>query len=134
MAVELNHTLVHARDREASAAFLANLLGLKVGARLGPFIPVETSNGVTLDFLTDHTDHTDHTASIAAQHYAFLVPEDGFDAIFARIERAGVTYTRAETMDKPGEIYRHNGGRGLYFLDPDGHAMEILTQPYVTSG
>lgn len=127
MAIELNHTIVHVRDREASAAFLADLLGLRVGAELGPFIPVETSNGVTLDF------YADHSGSIAPQHYAFLVSEEDFDAIFARIEQAGVEYYPEPGMERPGRIYRHNGGRGLYFLDPDGHAMEILTQPYASA-
>jgi len=29
-----------------------------------------------------------------------------------------------------GEINRHDGGRGVYWLDPNGHVLEIITRPY----
>ena len=124
MSVELNHTIVFARDNRASAEFLAGLLGLGVGAEWGPFIPVATGNGVTLDFATSGQD------AIAAQHYAFLVPEPEFDAIFERIRQAGIAYYADPHMKQPGRINHHHGGRGVYFLDPSGHGMEVLTQPY----
>ncbi|MGW1889612.1 VOC family protein [Streptomyces sp. NPDC002004] len=128
MSVELNHTIVAARDKKASARFLADLLGLETGPPYGPFLPVETGNGVTLDYAD--TDE----AEIRPQHYAFLVSEADFDAIFARIEAAGLTYWADPFHRRPGEINRNDGGRGVYFDDPNGHRMEILTRPYGSGG
>ncbi|MEV4339500.1 VOC family protein [Streptomyces sp. NPDC049590] len=124
MSVELNHTIVHARDNRESAEFLAHILDLETGPEWGPFVPVGTSNGVTLDFATIPAE------SIVMQHYAFLVSEEEFDAAFARIRAAGITYWADPHGRQPGEINRHDGGRGLYFKDPAGHGMEIITRPY----
>ncbi|WP_119731910.1 VOC family protein [Thermomonospora amylolytica] len=122
MPVELNHTIVHARDKRESAEFLAGVLGLEVGDEWGPFIPVTTANGVTLDFADAGA------GPITAQHYAFLLPEAEFDAAFDRLRRAGVAYYADPYLRRPGEINHAHGGRGLYFLDPAGHVMEILTR------
>ncbi|GAA1512174.1 VOC family protein [Dactylosporangium maewongense] len=124
MSVQLNHTIVAARDKETSAGFLAAMLGVPVGRRFGPFVPVEVSNGVTLDF-ADTGDRP-----VTAQHYAFLVSEPEFDAIFGRIKQAGVAYYADPHHDQPQEINHRDGGRGVYFDDPSGHNMEILTRPY----
>ena len=124
MTVSLNHTIVHARDNRESAEFLAHILGLEVGAQWGPFIPVATANGVTLDFATAPAE------SITMQHYAFLVSEDEFDAAFGRIQESGVGFFADPYMKSPGKINHNHGGRGVYFLDPAGHGMEIITQPY----
>ncbi|MFF9059541.1 VOC family protein [Streptomyces sp. NPDC101213] len=124
MSVQLNHTIVHSRDNRESAEFLAHVLGLEVGTAWGPFVPVDTGNGVTLDFATVPVE------SITVQHYAFLVSEEEFDAAFGRIREAGVAYFADPHGKQPGEINHHHGGRGLYFLDPAGHGMEIITTPY----
>ncbi|MCX5138585.1 MULTISPECIES: VOC family protein [unclassified Streptomyces] len=124
MSVELNHTIVHARSNRESAEFLANLLDLEVGTEWGPFIPVSLSNGVTLDFASIPAE------SIAPQHYAFLIGDDEFDAALRRIQQAGITYYADPHLKQPGEINLHHGGRGLYFMDPAGHGMEIITRPY----
>ncbi|MFJ1607961.1 VOC family protein [Streptomyces sp. NPDC088253] len=123
MAVELNHTIVAAHGKLASARFLADLLGLEVAPQYGPFVPVQMPNGVTLDYM-------DTAESISPQHYAFLVSEDDFDAIFARIREAGLTYWADPHHHHPGEINHNDGGRGAYFDDPNGHNLEILTRPY----
>jgi len=123
MPVELNHTIVAARDRRVSAEFLARILGLEVGPAWGPFLPVATANGVTLDFATV-------SEAIATQHYAFLVSEQEFDGCFERIQADGVTYYQEPNLSRPGEINHNDGGRGLYFLDPAGHGMEIFTRLY----
>ena len=123
MAIELNHTIVSVRDRQASAQFLTEILGLPAATRFGPFLTVETSNGVSLDFLA--TD-----GEIASQHYAFLVEEAEFDAVMARISSRGLTYWADPARSKPGEINHHFGGRGVYFEDPDGHLLEAITRPY----
>ncbi|MFJ6939600.1 VOC family protein [Streptomyces sp. NPDC101132] len=128
MSVELNHTIVHALDNRASAAFLAHVLGLEVGTAWGPFVPVDTANGVTLDFASIPAE------SIVPQHYAFLVSDDEFDAAFARIRDRGITYYADPFLKQPGEINHHHGGRGLYFKDPAGHGMEIITRPYGFGG
>ncbi len=124
MSVELNHTIVHARDSRESAEFLAHILGLEVGAEWGPFIPVATSNAVTLDFAVVPEE------SLVMQHYAFLLSDEEFDAAFARIRQAGIAFYADPRLKRPGEINHHHGGRGLYFLDPAGHGMEIITRPY----
>lgn len=89
MSIELNHTIVHARDNRESAEFLAHILGLTPGTEWGPFIPVATSNGVTLDFATVPAD------SITTQHYAFLVSDDEFDRALERISRTGGPFRRS---------------------------------------
>lgn len=124
MSVELNHTIVHARDNRESAAFLAGILGLEVGPEWGPFVPVATANGVTLDFASIPAE------SIVMQHYAFLVSDAEFDTAFARIQSLGIAYYADPHLKQPGEINHNHGGRGVYFLDPAGHGMEILTRPY----
>jgi catechol 2,3-dioxygenase-like lactoylglutathione lyase family enzyme len=125
MSVELNHIIIPSKDKSASAGFLAGILGLPVGAQWGPFVPVQLSNGVTLDFMDGGEFH--------AQHCAFLVSEDEFDASYARIKDAGIDYWADPFHQQPGEINHHYGGRGVYFDDPSGHNMEILTQPYGVS-
>ena len=127
MTVELNHTIVSARDAKASAKFLSEILGLPEPRRWGPFEMVTTANNVGLDFM-------DEDGEIATQHYAFLVSEPEFDAIFARIERRGLRYWADPGRTKQGEINRRDGGRGVYFEDPDGHLLEILTRPYGSGG
>lgn len=122
MPVELNHIVVPVADKDASARFIAHILGLPVGAHWGPFTPVRVSNGVTLDYV--------NADDFLSHHCAFLVSEVEFDEIFARIEDAGLTYYADPDLDRRGEINHHYGGRGVYFLDPDGHLMEVITQPY----
>ncbi|MCT9084175.1 VOC family protein [Streptomyces fulvoviolaceus] len=127
MTVHLNHTIVAAHDKNASARFLADILGLKVSPEWGPFAPVEIPNGVTLDYM-------DTADAITPQHYAFLVSEDDFDTIFARVRAAGLTYWADPSHRRSGEINRNDGGRGAYFDDPNGHNLEILTRPYGSGG
>ncbi|WP_405614345.1 VOC family protein [Streptomyces sp. NBC_00076] len=124
-AVQLNHTVVYASDRHLSAEFIAAILGLKVGAPFGPFLPVDLGNGVTLDYYEKRDE------PIQAQHYAFLVPDEQFDAMIARLETVGVTYYADPSHTEPSRINHLFGGRGAYFEDPDRHNMEIMTRPYV---
>ncbi|WP_030788536.1 VOC family protein [Streptomyces sp. NRRL S-920] len=128
MTVELNHTIVSATDMEASAQFLADLLGLEVSPQYGPFMPVEIPNGVTLDFFDGGK------GPIVPQHYAFLVSEDEFDAIFGRIKERGLPYWADPYHHRANEINTNDGGRGVYWNDPDGHKLEILTKPYGSGG
>ena len=123
MAVQLNHTIVWCRDKRKSATFLTQLLGLPGAARFGPFLVVELANGVSLDF--HETD-----GEIAGQHYAFLVGEENFDQVFARIRERGLQYWADPGKHRAGEINRNDGGRGVYFEDPDGHLLEAITRPY----
>lgn len=123
MSVELNHTIVAARDRERSAAFLAEVLGLATPTPFGPFTVVAVANGVSLDF-------ADAEGDITPQHYAFLVSENEFDEIFGRIRTRELPYWADPARRRPGEINHNDGGRGVYFPDPDGHFLEIITRPY----
>jgi catechol 2,3-dioxygenase-like lactoylglutathione lyase family enzyme len=125
MAAQLNHTIVWCRDKHRSSAFLADILGLPAPKPLFHFMVVELDNGVSLDFAEKQAGEP------SPQHYAFLVDDEGFDAGFARIRDQGLTYWADPGRAKPGEINRSFGGRGVYFEDPDGHLLELLTHPYV---
>ena len=124
MAVAFNHTIVHAEDKEVSARFLSELLGLPAPEPFGPFLVVKTSNGVSLDFINSVGD------PVRSRHFAFLVSEDEFDAIFARLQERGIPYWADPAGKTPNEINRHDGGRGCYFHDPSGHWLEVITHPY----
>jgi catechol 2,3-dioxygenase-like lactoylglutathione lyase family enzyme len=122
MPVQLNHTIVAARDRFEAATFLTEILGLAPPTTYGPFAVVELDNEVSLDFIDD--------PEIWPRHYAFLVTEDEFDQIFGRIRDRGLTYWADPFEKQPGEINTNDGGRGLYWSDPNGHKLEIITRPY----
>jgi catechol 2,3-dioxygenase-like lactoylglutathione lyase family enzyme len=122
MPVQLNHTIVAARDRYASAAFLADLLGLAGPTTYGPFAVVQLDNDVSLDFMEE--------AEVHPRHYAFLVSEDEFDEVFGRIRARGLDHWADPFQQRPGEINTNDGGRGVYWQDPDGHVLEIITRPY----
>ena len=123
MAVELNHTIVWCRDKMRSSAFLAEMLGRPAPRPFLHFMVVELDNEVSLDFYPKEGE-------VSVQHYAFLVGEAEFDAAFARIEGRGLTYWADPARTRPGEINDHDGGRGVYFEDPDGHWRELIPRPY----
>ena len=123
MAVQLNHTIVWCRDQQRSATFLAEMLDRPKPVRFGPFLVVELDNGASLDF-------HEVDGKIAPQHYAFLIGEDDFDAVFRRIQERGLKHWADPGRTRPGKINRRDGGRGVYFEDPDGHFLEVLTRPY----
>ncbi len=125
MTVAFNHTIVWSHDNRASAAFLAEVLGLPAPLEWGRFQIVQTGNGVSVDFMS-------RKGRIAEQHYAFLVSEAEFDQIFGRIRDKGLAFWADPARSEEGEINRRDGGRGLYFLDPSGHLLEIITRPYDT--
>src|SRR5262249_2894150 len=127
MPAKLNHTIVAARDRNASAMFLSEVLGLDPPLILGSFAVVRVGDDLTLDFVETHTE-------IEPQHYAFLVSETEFDQIFARIEARRLPYWADPHRSKRDEINHWDDGRGLYFEDPNGHLLEILTRPYGSAG
>ena len=124
MAIKLNHTIVHSTDPDAAAEFFAGVFGLPRPKSFGPFLDVEVGNEVTLAFLgADGME-------VQMQHYAFLVSEQEFDEIFARVRKRKLEYWADPGMKQPGEINRHYGGRGVYFQDLSGHLLEIITKPY----
>ena len=125
MAITFNHTIVAARDREESATFFTELFGLPAAKAFGPFLAVELNHGVSLDFAQVGADDRIHP-----QHYAFLVSEDEFTAIYRRITERGLQHWADPHGSRPGEINHNDGGRGVYFQDPAGHYLEILTRPY----
>jgi hypothetical protein len=127
MSICFNHTIVHARDRLKSATFLIEILGRPPPVEFGPFLVVELDNGASLDFIETDED-------FAPQHYAFLIGESDFDEIFARIRERGLDYWADPRKARGGEINHYDGGRGMYFEDPDGHFLEVLTRPYGSGG
>ncbi len=124
MAIKLNHTIVHSNDKRESAEWFAALFGLGAPKSFGPFLDVEVSNEVTLAFLDAGG------MDVQAQHYAFLVSDLEFDEIFGRIRAGGIRYWADPHQTQQGEINHHFGGRGVYFEDPTGHLLEIITRPY----
>jgi catechol 2,3-dioxygenase-like lactoylglutathione lyase family enzyme len=128
VSVRLNHTIVLCRDKAASAGFLAELLALPAPTPFGDFLVVATANGVSLDFLEVGG------ADIQPQHYAFLIEETEFEQIFGRIRARDLDYWADPFKKRPGEINRNDGGRGVYFDDPSGHLLEIITRPYGSGG
>jgi catechol 2,3-dioxygenase-like lactoylglutathione lyase family enzyme len=123
MSVQLNHTIVESRDQQEAAAFLADILGLPEPAKYGPFLVVQADNGVSLDVL-------EVDGPVHPQHYAFLVGEDEFDQIFARIKSRGLEFWADPFEREPGRISHNDGGRGVYWCDPNRHKLEIITRPY----
>jgi catechol 2,3-dioxygenase-like lactoylglutathione lyase family enzyme len=127
MSINFNHTIVSARQSEVSAKFLADILGLSAPTQWGPFQVVTTDNGANIDFM-------DVEGEIATQHYAFLVGDGEFDEIFERIRRQELSYWADPAQTQEGEINNHDGGRGVYFEDPDGHLIEVITRAYGSGG
>ncbi len=123
MGVQLNHTIVWCRDKQRSASFLTEILGLPGATPFGPMLVVDLDNSVSLDFY-------ENDGKIALQHYAFLIGEEDFDRGFARIRDTGIEYWADPAKKRPGEVDRDDGGRRVYFHDPDGHFLEIMTRPY----
>jgi catechol 2,3-dioxygenase-like lactoylglutathione lyase family enzyme len=127
VAAQFNHTIIWANDSAASAAFLADMLSLPPPRKWGPFQIVALENGVNLDFM-------DKEGEIPTRHFAFLVGDAEFDDILGRIRQQNLSYLADPARSKQGEINQHDGGRGVYFQDPNGHLLEIITRPYGSSG
>ena len=124
MNIKLNHTIVQSKDKHAAADFFSGLFGVPRAKPFGPFLGIEVGNEVTLDFMDADGD------GIQSQHYAFLVGEEEFDRIFGRIKERGLKHWADPDQTREGQINRHDGGRGVYFEDPSGHLLEIITRPY----
>lgn len=125
MPISFNHTIVASRDKRESAEFLTELFGLPSPKPFGHFMVVQLEHGANLDYAD-----APEGADIPRQHYAFLVSEEDFDSIYGKISARGLPHWADPGARRPGEINRNDGGRGVYFRDPSGHAMEILTRPY----
>jgi catechol 2,3-dioxygenase-like lactoylglutathione lyase family enzyme len=123
MTVELNHTIIWCSDKARSSAFMTGILGLPPARTFMHFLVVDLANKVSVDFYQKE-------GPVAGQHYAFLVDDATFDEAFARIVAGGVPHWADPARTTPGEINTYYGGRGLYFEDPDGHLLEIITTPY----
>ena len=127
MPIAFNHTIVAARDKRESAEFVSELFGLPSPVPFGRFLAVQLEYGATLDY-------ADTAEEIHPQHYAFLVSEDDFDAIYGKIRLRGLQHWADPGGQRPGEVNTNDGGRGVYFRDPGGHFLEILTRPYGSGG
>ena len=125
MAISLNHTIVAAHDKRESARFLTELFGLPDAVPAGHFLAVTLEHGVSLDFADVPADEP-----VRPQHYAFLVSEDDFDVIYAKISGRGLAHWADPRASRAGEINHNDGGRGVYFRDPAGPFLEIITRPY----
>ena len=123
MGAELNHTIVWCHDKQVSANFLTEMLGRPAPHAFYNFLVVDLDNNVSLDFMEKNGD-------IALQHYAFLIGEEDFDAVYGRIRERHLDHWADPARTQPGEINHHFGGRGVYFPDPNGHLLEVITRPY----
>lgn len=121
--MQLNHTIVNCSNQSKSSSFLVEILGRPAATRFGRFHVVSLDNDVSLDYL--QTDKP-----IEQQHYAFLITESEFDAVLGRIIDRGITHWADPGRKRAGEINRNDGGRGVYFNDPDGHLLEVITVTY----
>ncbi len=128
MPVKLNHTIIHSKDSTVAADFYSVIFALPAPVCFGPFLDVEVANEVTLAFLSAGD------MQVQTQHYAFLVSEAEFDQIFTRVRERGLPYWADPAKSHKGEINRHDDGRGVYFDDPSGHLLEIITRPYGSGG
>ena len=125
--MHLNHTIVPARDKIAASDFVSQLLGLPPPRLVGPFAIVQVDADLSLDLL-------DAAEPLPSQHYAFLVSEAEFDAIFARMRERGLTWWADPSRREVGQLNTWDGGRGVYFEDPNGHLLEVITRPYGSGG
>ena len=123
----LNHHIVSASDSEASARFYCEVLGLEPARKLGHFAVLQVSPDTTLDFV-------DSGAGFGRQHYAFLVTEAEFDEIFGRVRDRNLPYWSDPMHRDPNRVNAWDDGRGVYFDDPDGHRLEIITRAYGSGG
>ena len=121
MPITLNHTIVPSHDKEGSARFFARIFGVDYNGLVGHFAQVHVNPDLAFDW--------DTRSSFESHHYAFLVSDQEFDEIFGRLKTDGVTYGSGPNQPANGEINTRRGGRGLYFADPDGHLLEIMTRP-----
>ncbi|WP_432087866.1 MULTISPECIES: VOC family protein [unclassified Streptomyces] len=124
MAVTFNHTIIAAKDRHESARFFRELLELPEAPSWGPFANVQLPDGVLIQF-------AEPPVEIQMQHYAFLVDDELFERAHGRLREQGIEHWADPQMKRPGETNTEHGGRGVYFKDPAGHAMELITRPYL---
>ena len=62
-----------------------------------------------------------------------LVTASGREALTNAMRESRSAYDAAQRLEDAAprrEINRHDGGRGVYFPDPSGHFLEIITRPY----
>lgn len=123
VSIQFNHLLIFAHNKHESATFLTSLFGLPDPKPAGFFLAVDLANEVTLHY-------GEPGVEFLSQHYAFLVSDEEFDAIFARMQERGMPYWADPRQHYPGQINTNHGGRGVYFNDPSGHGLEIITRPY----
>jgi catechol 2,3-dioxygenase-like lactoylglutathione lyase family enzyme len=122
MTITLNHTIVPAKDKVASANFFARMFGLSFDENaVGYFAPVRVNETLTLDFHDDVDRFEVH-------HYAFHVSDQEFDAIFKRVQEARIPYGSEPSNLENGQLNSWDGGRGVYFCDPNGHILELMTR------
>ena len=121
MTVRLDHTIVAARDKVASARFFAEIFGLTVKPGRGHFAQVQVNETLTFDFAEEPDPR--------GTHYAFHVSEPEFEAIFDRVKARGLAYGSGPFSHADGRINTRRGGRGFYFEDPNGHLLEVMTVP-----
>ena len=124
MAFYLDHTIVPAHDKEASARFFARIFGLEYRGTWGPFAPVKVNETLSMDF-------DDRRQQFDALHYAFITSDDEFDTVLGRVKQEGLPFGSGPGSLEDGQINHLYGGRGFYFRDPNGHVLEVITHTYV---
>jgi catechol 2,3-dioxygenase-like lactoylglutathione lyase family enzyme len=130
MAIVLDHTIVPAKDKVASAEFFAEIFGLKVKPGQGHFAQVQINESLTFDFADEPEAWGGpgfDPGTGKSHHYAFHISEAEFEAIFGRVKAKGLAYGSGPYNHTDGQIYTRRGGRGFYFEDPNGHLLEVMT-------
>lgn len=119
--IVLDHHIVPSRERDRSARWLSEILGLPAPRRNGPFAAIEL--GATSLFFAGWDEE------VPSQHYAFAVDTDEFDRLVDRLLDAGIEHWAEHDGSGRATVRRDHDGNGVYFRSPDGHLLEVLTHP-----
>ena len=121
MTIRLDHTIVPATDKVASAAFFADIFGLTVKPGSGPFAQVQVNESLTLDFADapepwGGPGFDPRTGQ--SHHYAFYVSETEFEAIFGRVQARGLPLRQRTIQPHRRPALQPQGWAGFLLRGP----------------
>lgn len=113
MVEGLNHLTLSVADLPRAFSFYCEVLGLRPLARWaeGAYLLAGESTWLCLSL----DEHASPEPAAAYSHIAFTVAPEDFAATCARVRRSGAVEWKRNTSE----------GDSLYFLDPDGHKLEL---------
>lgn len=123
MEITLNHTIVPSHNNVESARFYERILGFEFIKEWGHFAVVKVNSTLTLDFMVRE--------NFSSIHYAFKVNDQQFNEILERIKKEGISFGSGPSSLEDGNTNNNDNGQGVYFKDPNGHVLELITKDYV---